>query len=145
MMKDSSSCAIYGIKDSQKCMAAYSLYRVCECVCVWWRVIEVSSVRGSLSLSWTQKLHFIVAYFRVKWLNVFENHIAFLHPSLTSYMPLWLPICFSSHWGWSDIVRYTVIWIPSKYLRANSQSQITVCPLWCHPADLHLTFCRGSC
>lgn len=42
MMKDSSSCAIYGIKDSQKCKAAYSLH----CLCV--RVIEVSPVKGLL-------------------------------------------------------------------------------------------------
>lgn len=53
MMKGSSSCAIYGIEDSQKCTAGYSVHCVRVCEGMYMSVVrtEVDLVWGTLSFS----------------------------------------------------------------------------------------------
>lgn len=65
MMKDSSSCAIYGIGDSQKCTAGCSVHRVCECegVCMFEMRTDMGLVWGTLSLSMILSMNYNLTYY----------------------------------------------------------------------------------
>lgn len=160
-MKDSSSCAIYGIKDSQTCTAQSSLHCVLEWVCDWG---GTRGRAGPVNLIHRLRLHdirefrFLLTIKNVcnscmnkvtsSWLHCPLIHYQVSHtfcpPLFSSFMHLYpLSICFtfSLNQVWHCVLykQFAATRIPNK----QWESDPCRCLFWCHPSDLHFTLCRG--